>query len=51
MLLNGVACALLLWSSQAHGLLVGWLVWLVLLAVLRLVQVRAFDVALPGAQA
>ncbi len=51
MLLNGVACAVLLWSSQAHGLLGGWLVWLVLLAVLRLVQVRAFDAASPSAQA
>jgi diguanylate cyclase (GGDEF)-like protein/PAS domain S-box-containing protein len=51
MLLNGVACAVLLWSSQAHGLLGGWLVWLVLLAVLRLVQVRAFDRAAPAQQA
>lgn len=50
-LLNGVACALLLWGSQAHGLLSGWLVWLGLLGGLRLVQVRAFSRASASQQA
>ncbi|NQD93485.1 diguanylate cyclase, partial [Pseudomonas sp. CrR25] len=51
MLLNGVACAYLLWTPQTRGLLSIWLVWLVLLAVLRLVQVTAFNAALPSRQA
>ncbi|MBS7662661.1 EAL domain-containing protein [Pseudomonas lalucatii] len=45
MLLNGLVCAYLLWSPQTRLLLGGWLVWLVLLAVLRLVQVQAFSMA------
>ncbi|GAC1033967.1 GGDEF and EAL domain-containing protein [Pseudomonas sp. No.21] len=51
MLLNGLACAYLLWEPANGLLLGGWLVWLVLLAVLRLTQVAAFKAALPSRQA
>ncbi|MGE8498591.1 MAG: putative bifunctional diguanylate cyclase/phosphodiesterase [Pseudomonas sp.] len=51
MLLNGLACAYLLWESLSTVLLSGWLVWMVLLAVLRLVQVTAFNRAPPSRQA
>ncbi|MED5609421.1 MULTISPECIES: EAL domain-containing protein [Pseudomonas] len=51
MLLNGLACAGLLWRSQDGLLLAGWLVWLVLLAVMRLIQVAAFHNAEPPRQA
>lgn len=51
MLLNGLACAGLLWHSQNGLLLSGWLVWLVLLAVMRLIQVAAFHNAEPQRQA
>ena len=51
MLLNGVACAYLLWTPQSRALLTGWLVWLLLLAMLRLVQVNAFNAAAPSRQA
>jgi len=51
MLLNGLACAYLLWAPQNRLLLSVWLVWLVLLALLRLVQVTAFNAALPSLQA
>ncbi|MGX5726779.1 EAL domain-containing protein [Metapseudomonas otitidis] len=51
MLLNGLACACLLWRSELAALLSGWLIWLVLLAVLRLTQVTAFNRALPSRQA
>jgi diguanylate cyclase (GGDEF)-like protein/PAS domain S-box-containing protein len=51
MLLTGLACAFLLWSEQRAPLLAGWLGWMVLLVLLRLVQVKAFDAALPSRQA
>ncbi|MGQ7960281.1 EAL domain-containing protein [Pseudomonas sp. SP16.1] len=51
MLLSGLACAFLLWNEQSAPLLVGWLGWVVLLVLLRLVQVRAFDAARPSCQA
>lgn len=53
MLLNGLACAYLLWGSgNSNSLLLGgWLIWLVLLAILRLTQVAAFKQALPSEQA
>ncbi|MBD9515089.1 MULTISPECIES: EAL domain-containing protein [unclassified Pseudomonas] len=51
MLLNGLACAGLLWDYVKPGLLAGWLVWLVLLAVLRLIQVSAFNAASAERQA
>ena len=41
MLLSGVACAYLLWNPSNSTRLAGWLVWLVLLAVMRLIQVTA----------
>jgi diguanylate cyclase (GGDEF)-like protein/PAS domain S-box-containing protein len=51
MLLSGVVCAFLLWGAMSPVPLVSWLIWLVILAVLRLVQVRAFSNALPSRQA
>jgi diguanylate cyclase (GGDEF)-like protein/PAS domain S-box-containing protein len=51
MLLSGLACAYLLWTPANAARLSGWLVWLVLLAVLRLIQVSAFNAALPSKQA
>ncbi|WP_405119459.1 putative bifunctional diguanylate cyclase/phosphodiesterase [Pseudomonas leptonychotis] len=51
MLLSGVVCAFLLWGLLSPLLLIGWSIWLVILAVLRLVQVRAFNKALPSRQA
>src|SRR3990167_6904241 len=50
MLLNGAACAFLLWAPPSRVLLSGWLIWLVLLAVLRLLQVSAFNRAQPSRQ-
>lgn len=38
MLLGGVTSACLVWGKVSSWLLGGWLVWLVLLAVLRLLQ-------------
>lgn len=51
MLLCGAACAFLLRGVLPAPLLVGWSVWLVILAVLRLVQVRSFNRAPPSLQA
>ncbi|WP_339080647.1 EAL domain-containing protein [Pseudomonas sp. TMP9] len=51
MLLCGVACAFLLWAPLPPALLVSWSIWLVILAVLRLVQVHTFNKALPSRQA
>ncbi|MDG9931039.1 MULTISPECIES: GGDEF and EAL domain-containing protein [unclassified Pseudomonas] len=51
MLLSALACAALLWQPQQSLLLTGWLVWVVLLAVLRLIQMAAFTAALPSRQA
>jgi diguanylate cyclase (GGDEF)-like protein/PAS domain S-box-containing protein len=51
MLLCGLACAYLLWEPRGDLLLAGWLVGVVLLAVLRLIQVAAFNAALPSRQA
>lgn len=45
MLLGGVTSACLVWGKVSSWLLGGWLVWLVLLAVLRLLQVAAFQQA------
>src|SRR3990167_7208585 len=50
MLLNSAACAFLLWAPPSRVLLSGWLIWLVLLAVLRLLQVSAFNRAQPSRQ-
>ncbi|MEK1907881.1 MAG: EAL domain-containing protein, partial [Pseudomonas sp.] len=51
MLLSALACAGLLWHPQESLVLAGWLVWVVLLAVLRLIQMAAFNAALPSRQA
>ncbi|MDX5371839.1 MAG: EAL domain-containing protein [Pseudomonadaceae bacterium] len=51
MLLGALVCAGLLWQNQQSLLLAGWLVWVVLLAVLRLIQMAAFKSALPSRQA
>lgn len=51
MLFTGLICAGLLWDLTDTLLLTGWLIWLVLLAVLRLIQVAAFQRALPSRQA
>ncbi|WP_095109273.1 bifunctional diguanylate cyclase/phosphodiesterase [Pseudomonas sp. Irchel 3E20] len=51
MLLNGLVCAALLWSPQRYGLVSVWLVWLLTLVALRVIQVAAFDSALPARQA
>jgi diguanylate cyclase (GGDEF)-like protein/PAS domain S-box-containing protein len=51
MLLCGVVCAFLLWGALPPLLLGSWSIWLVILAVLRLVQVRAFKKTLPSRQA
>ena len=51
MLLVGLACSLLLWSQQSAPMLAAWLGWVVLLALLRLTQVNAFNEALPSRQA
>lgn len=50
MLLGALACAALLWQGQKTLMLAGWLVWVVLLAVLRLIQMAAFKAASPSRQ-
>lgn len=51
MLLNGVLCAWLLWSPRHYLAISVWLVWLLVLVALRVIQVAAFDAALPSRQA
>lgn len=51
MLLNGLVCAGLLWSPQRYFLVSVWLVWLLSLVALRVIQVAAFDSAIPNRQA
>ncbi|MWV10782.1 EAL domain-containing protein [Pseudomonas sp. R-28-1W-6] len=51
MLLNALVCAGLLWGGEQSLLLAGWLVWVVLLAVLRLIQMASFNNAAPARQA
>jgi diguanylate cyclase (GGDEF)-like protein/PAS domain S-box-containing protein len=51
MLLNGLVCAWLLWSPQRYLLVSIWLVWLLTLVALRVIQVAAFDSAIPDRQA
>ncbi|MBM7063403.1 EAL domain-containing protein [Pseudomonas sp. UL073] len=50
MLLSGLASAVLMWNERQSVWLSGWLLTLVLLAVLRLIQVSAFNLALPSRQ-
>jgi len=51
MLVNGLVCAGLLWSPQRYFLVSVWLVWLLSLVALRVIQVAAFDSAIPNRQA
>ncbi|MFJ7313301.1 putative bifunctional diguanylate cyclase/phosphodiesterase [Pseudomonas sp. NPDC098747] len=51
MLINGLVCAGLLWSPQRYFVVSVWLVWLLLLVALRVIQVAAFDSAIPDRQA
>lgn len=51
MLINGLVCAGLLWSPQRYFLVSVWLVWLLSLVALRVIQVAAFDSAIPHRQA
>lgn len=51
MLINGLVCAGLLWSPPRSWLISVWLVWLLLLVALRVIQVAAFDSAMPSRQA
>ncbi|MGE8065750.1 EAL domain-containing protein [Pseudomonas sp. NPDC089569] len=51
MLINGLVCAGLLWSPQRYFLITVWLVWLLSLVALRVIQVAAFDSAIPNRQA
>ncbi|WDH53324.1 EAL domain-containing protein [Pseudomonas chlororaphis] len=51
MLLNGLVCAWLLWSSERYWLVSVWMVWLLALVALRVIQVAAFDSAIPSRQA
>jgi diguanylate cyclase (GGDEF)-like protein/PAS domain S-box-containing protein len=50
MLINGLVCSWLLWSPRHYVLVSIWLVWLMLLAALRVIQVAAFDSAMPARQ-
>jgi diguanylate cyclase (GGDEF)-like protein/PAS domain S-box-containing protein len=51
MLINGLVCAWLLWSPPRYVLVSVWLVWLLSLVALRVIQVAAFDSAIPSRQA
>jgi len=51
MLLNGLVCAWLLWSPARYLLVSVWVVWLMALVALRVIQVAAFDSAMPDRQA
>mgnify|MGYP003417152644 FL=1 len=51
MLINGLVCAWLLWSPPRYVLVSVWLVWLLSLVALRVIQVAAFDSAIPHRQA
>lgn len=51
MLLNGLVSAWLLWSPERYLLVSIWVVWLMALVALRVIQVAAFDAAMPDRQA
>ncbi|AZD32697.1 putative bifunctional diguanylate cyclase/phosphodiesterase [Pseudomonas chlororaphis] len=51
MLLNGLVCAWLLWTPERYWLVSVWMVWLLALVALRVIQVAAFDSAIPSRQA
>lgn len=50
MLANGLVCAWLLWEPQHYVLVSVWLVWLTALVAMRVIQVAAFDSAIPDRQ-
>ncbi|MEG1042467.1 MAG: diguanylate cyclase, partial [Pseudomonas sp.] len=51
MLLTGLVCAWLLWSPARYLQVSVWVVWLMALVALRVIQVAAFDSAMPERQA
>ncbi|PAU58181.1 EAL domain-containing protein [Pseudomonas sp. PICF141] len=51
MLTNGLVCVGLLWSPQRYFVVSVWLIWLLSLVALRVIQVAAFDSAIPHRQA
>ncbi|MGH8463477.1 MAG: diguanylate cyclase, partial [Pseudomonas sp.] len=51
MLLNGLVCAWMLWNPARYLLVSVWVVWLMALVALRVIQVAAFDSAMPERQA
>lgn len=51
MLLNGLVCAWLLWSPARYLQVSVWVVWLMALVALRVIQVAAFESAMPERQA
>ncbi len=51
MLLTGLVCTWLLWEPQHYVLVSIWLVWLTALVAMRVIQVAAFDSAIPDRQA
>lgn len=51
MLLNGLLCAWLLAAPQHYLVVSLWLAWLMALTALRVIQVAAFDSAMPDRQA
>lgn len=51
MLLTGLVCSWILWSPGHHLLVSLWLGWLMTLVTLRVIQMAAFDAAMPNRQA
>ncbi|WP_263263662.1 EAL domain-containing protein [Pseudomonas sp. RIT-PI-S] len=51
MLLTGLVCSWILWTPGHHVLVSAWLTWLMTLVALRVIQVAAFDSAMPNRQA
>lgn len=51
MLVNGLVCAWLLWNPEHYLLDSLWLLWLLALVAMRVIQVAAFDSAMPSRQA
>ncbi|MDN5508718.1 MAG: PAS domain-containing protein, partial [Pseudomonas sp.] len=51
MLVNGLVCAWLLWNPNQYLLDSVWLLWLLALVAMRVIQVAAFDSAMPSRQA
>ena len=48
MLVNGLVCAWLLWNPNQYLLDSVWLLWLLALVAMRVIQVAAFDSAMPS---